>query len=108
MPNVLTSGTAQKAAGDTVRMPMDFGDTPQLCDGAAVTDDVLVLETNVADYTVTAAGLTVSGKQLDYAYQVSAVFAGGTAGQTYDCVFAITLDDADGTIVSRTGPLKVV
>lgn len=113
MPNVLTSGTSQKSAGDGVRMPMDFGDIKELVDGAEVVDGVLVLATNIAGYTVTSpalvlAGGSVTGAQLDFAYQVSARFAGGVSGVTYDCIFAITLDDTDATVISRTGPLKVV
>lgn len=108
MANVLTSGAIEKAVGDAIRLPMDFGDIPQLIDGATVTDGVLFLTTAVASYTVVASGLTVSGARLDYPYQVSAVFAGGTAGTTYNAVFTIVLDDADGTTYSRTGPLRVV
>lgn len=87
---------------------MDWGDVPQLVDGAAVVNGVLVLATNIASFTVTAAGLTVTGEQEDYPYQTSAKFAGGTPGTTYSCVFTITLDDADATTYSRTGPLKVL
>ncbi len=113
MANTLCSGTAQKAPGDAVRLPMDFGDISQLIDGAVVTDGVLVLATNIASYTVTApalvtAGGTVTGEAIDYPYQISAKFAGGLPGVVYDCVFAITLDDADATTISRTGPLRVV
>lgn len=113
MSNVLTSGTVQKAAGDSVRLPMDFGDIPQLIDGAAVVDGVLVLAVNVLSYTVTApalvlAGGTVRSAQMDYPYQTSAKFSGGVAGSTYDCVFTIVLDDADNTQYSRTGPLRVL
>lgn len=108
MATVLASGTGQKAAGDTIRLAMDFGDIAALAAGAAVTDGELVMGVEIADYDVTAAGLTVSGLQLDYPYQVSAKFSGGAAGTTYDCVFAITLDDSDGTVISRTGQLKVL
>lgn len=112
MSNVLTSGTAQKAAGDTVRLPMDFGDISALNDGAYVQDGALVMPVNIADYDITPplgpSAPTVSDVQLDYPYQMSGKFSGGVAGTTYDIVFTITLDDADGTVVSRTGPLKVL
>lgn len=108
MSNVLTSGSAQKSAGDSVRLPMDWGDVSQLIDGADVVNGVLVLTTNIASYTVTATGLTVSGVQLDNLYTTSAKFAGGVSGTTYSCVFGIVLDDADATTYSRTGPLKVL
>lgn len=105
----LTSGPAEKSAGDTVRLAMDFGDIPRLNRGATVTDGVLVMATNITSYDVTAAGAgapTVSGKQLDYPYQLSALFAGGTPG-TYEVTFRITLDDADSTIIRRVAKLKV-
>lgn len=106
----LVSGTAQKAAGDTVRMPMDFGDVPALYRGVAVTDGALVMDVEVASYDVTTSGSgapTVSGKQLDFPYQVSALFIGGSAGE-YNVTFRITLDDADSTVISRVARLKVI
>lgn len=113
MPNVMVSGTAKKAAAGKERFPVDFGDAPalialalpQLVDGALpdpLTDPL------IASYTVTGGGLTVTSVQLDYPYQLSAVFAGGTAGTTYDAVFTITVDDADGTIITCTAPIEVV
>ena len=97
MPNVQTSGTAQKAAGAKLRMACDFGDDPRLIAGATI-----------VSYDVTAAGLVISGKQLDYAYQVSAVIDGGTAGTTYDVIFTLTLNDADASIITCTAPLEVL
>lgn len=97
MSMVLTSGKAEKAVGDRVRLPMDFGDVRQLIEGYTITS-----------YTVSATGLTVSGTQLDYPYQVSALFSGGTSGMEYDCVFSITLNDPDATQYSRTGVLRVL
>lgn len=108
MSNVLTSGTAQKAAGDAVRLPMDFGDVSALNDGAYVQDGALVMPVGIIDYDVTCTGLTVSDMNLDYPYQLSAKFSGGAAGTTYSAVFSITLDDDDATVISRTGPLKVL
>jgi hypothetical protein len=90
---------------------MDFGDEPVLIAGAEVVNGVLVLAINIVSYTVTCTPTgapTVSGKQLDYPYQVSAVFTGGTSQQAYyDAVFTITLNDADNTVISRTGQIKV-
>ncbi len=100
MGAVLVVGVAEKAAGDKVRIPIDFGNEPLLLQGYTITS-----------YTVTTSGTgapTISGKQLDYAYQVSALFTGGTAGSTYDVVYSITLDDPDTSIRSRTGSLKVL
>lgn len=108
MPNVLMSGTAQKAADDTIRLPCDWGDFAPLIDGASVVDDALVMSVNIASYDVACALLVVSGKQLDYGYQTSAKISGGTAGTTYDIVYSIVLDDADASTFSRTGPLKVL
>lgn len=97
MSAVLTSGVAQKAAGDTVRMPMDFGNIKQLIAGYSV-----------VGYSVVATGLTVTAPQLDYPYQLSAVFSGGVSGTKYDCVFTITLNDPDATVISRTGVLSIL
>ena len=105
----LTSGTVQIASGDVVRLPCDFGNVRQLIVGAAVVSGVLVLATNIASYDVTCAGTgapTVSRKQLDYKYQVSALFAATTPGN-YNAVFTITLDDPDATKIVRTCPITV-
>lgn len=107
--NVLTSGKVQVAAGSKVRLPMDFGNTPQLVAGAAVVNGALVLACAITAKTVTCTGTgapTISGIQLDYPYQVSAVFDCPTAGQ-FTVVFTITLNDPDGTKVSRSAPLEV-
>ena len=99
MPNVLTSGTVQKAAGDTVRIPMDFGNVQQLIDGYAIV---------AKNVTTSGTGApTIAGIQLDYPYQVSALFSGGTAG-TYDIVFSITLNDPDSTVITRTAPMQIL
>ncbi len=98
-PN-LVSGAAQKTAGSRQRLAMDFGNVQQLIDGATITGTPTV--------SATPSGLTISGVQLDYAYQVSALFEGGTGGSDYDVTFAITLDDADATVFSRTATLAVL
>lgn len=96
----LVSGTAQKSAGSRQRMSMDFGNIQQLIDGATITGTPVV--------TALPSGLTISGISLDYSYQVSALFAGGTAGVDYSVTFAITLNDVDATVISRTATLSVV
>ena len=96
MSNVLVSGKALKAAGDKVRIGMDFGNLPQLIAGYSI-----------ASYTITCSGLTVASPQMDYTYQISALFSGGTAGTDYSAVYTVTLDDPDATIVSRTGTIRV-
>lgn len=96
---VLVQGEAEKAAGDSIRIPMDFGNEPLIKAGA-----------RVAAFNVTCTGTpsppSVTAKQLDYYYQLSALFVGGSAG-TYSAVYQITLDDADATVIVRTGILKV-
>ncbi len=100
MSTILTVGTAEKAAGDRIRLPCDFGNEPLLIAGYTI-----------ASYTVTCTGTgapTISGAQLDYAYQVSALVAAGTAGATYSLVYTITLNDPDATIIARTGSLRIL
>lgn len=97
MAAVLTLGAPQKAAGDKIRIYCDFGNEPLLQQGFAI-----------ASQTVTAAGLTVASVQLDFDYQVSALISGGSSGTDYDITYAVTLDDPDGTILSRTGVLQVL
>ena len=99
MATVLTSGSEEIAAGDTVRLYCDFGDCRQLIEGATI-----------ASYTVTCTGSgtppTVSGAQLDYSYRVSAKFTATTAGQ-FSAVYTVTLSDLDQTVIKRTGNLVV-
>jgi len=95
----LVTGTAQKTAGSRQRMAMDFGNIQQLIDGASIV---------AQSVSASPSGLTITGVQVDYGYQVSALFAGGTGGVDYAVTFAITLDDADATIVSRTATLSVL
>ena len=105
----LASGTVQIAAGDSVRLPCDFGSVRQLVAGASVVNGVLVLPTNIATYTVTCPGVgapAVSRVQKDYPYQISALFTATTPG-TYNAVFTITLDDPDATTYVRTCPITV-
>lgn len=100
MGAVLTVGTAEKAAGDRIRLPMDFGNEPLLIQGYTI-----------SSYTVTSTGTgapTISGAQLDYAYQVSALVSAGTAGATYYIVYSITLNDPDATIIQRTGAIRIL
>lgn len=97
MPSVLVIGTAQKAAGDKVRIPMDFGNEPLLLDGFTITS-----------FSVTAAGLTVADAQLDYPYQLSCVVSGGSAGMNYDVIYIVTFNDPDTSVRARTGTLKVL
>lgn len=108
-------GTIIKASAEKLRLPVDFGDVPQLVAGASGgAPDPLVLATTIASYDVACTGTgapTVSRVQLDYPYQLSALFSGGTpttgASQGYPATYTITLDDPDGTVVVRTGYIKV-
>lgn len=103
MPNVLALGTAKKAAASKVRIPCDFGNLALLQQGYTI-----------ASYDVTCSGTgapTVSNPAVDYtyngsAYQISALFDGGTAG-TYDVVYSIVLTDADASEYEATGSLIV-
>lgn len=111
MPN-LVSGVAQMVAGSSVRLPMDFGDTPQLIVGAAVTDGVLVLQNTITAFDVTCADVgapVITNVALDYPYVLAADFTGGTARQTpYNVTFSITLDDGNNTTIVRVAPLQVL
>lgn len=108
-------GTAEKTAAERLRLPVDFGDVAQLVAGASGgAPDPLVLAVNIVSQNVTCTGTgapTVTGIQLDFPYQISALFSGGTptTGNSpgYPVTYSITLDDADGTVVQRTGYLKV-
>lgn len=103
-------GTIEKGVAEKLRLPVDFGDVPQLIDGATGgAPSPLVMAVNIAtkDVTCTGSGApTVSGVQLDYPYQISAVFSGGTPG-SYTATYTITLDDSDGITVVRTGIIRV-
>lgn len=109
---VLTQGNAEKAVGDSIRCSMDFGNEPKLI--SLLTDangDFNSAATAIASFDVACTGATgtpptVSGKQQDYTYQISAKFSGGTPGQ-YNAVFTIVLNDADATTLERTGALRV-
>ena len=107
---VLTSGVVEVATGDAVRLPMDFGNLRQLIAGAAVVGGVLTLQTNVASFDVTCTGTgapAVTRKQLDYPYQISALFTCPTPGE-YNAVYTVTLDDPDASVFTRTGVLRVL
>lgn len=92
----LVRNDVTKSAGDTLRIAMDWGDVPELIAGATL-----------SSVTITAAtGVTISGQQNDTTYRTSAVFAGGSSGNSYEITFAATL--STGSIVSRTATLKVV
>jgi len=98
---ILTSGYVQIARGDKVRLAMDFGDIPQLIDGATiVTHDVTCATTGAP---------AITGENLDYPYQLSALFdaTAATAG-SYEILFTITLNDSNSTVIARTGGLKVL
>lgn len=106
---VLSLGAAKKAAASRLRIPCDFGDLALLRDGYTI-----------AAYAVTIAGAgdrvavpAVSDTQVDYtapngaAYQISALFDGGTAG-SYDVTYFITLDDPDASEFACVGVLQVL
>lgn len=99
MSSELMVGGAKKTAGDRVRVPCDWGNEPMLIEGYAIT---------AYDVTCTGTGApTVTSKNLDYPYQTSAIVYGGSAG-TYNLVYSITLNDPDGTVLSRTGTMEIV
>lgn len=102
MPNtatpVLTQGKAEKASGDALRFPLDFGDDPLLIAGFSIV-------AKSASTSGTGAP-TLSGLQLDYRYQVSVVISGGSPG-TYGISISVTLDDPDSSVISRTGILVI-
>jgi len=105
-------GTISKASAEVLRLPVDFGDVPQLIDGATGgAPDPLVLAVTISSFTVTCAGSgapTVSSPQKDFAYQISALFSGGTPSNTaYVATYTITLNDADATVIQRTGLIQV-
>jgi hypothetical protein len=91
-------GVAEKAAGDRIRIPIDFGN-----------EDLLIQGYTIASYDVTCSDVgapTISGKQLDYPFQLSAVFSAGTPG-TYSVVYSIVLNDVDASAIVRTATLQV-
>lgn len=95
---VLVEGVTEKAASDRVRMPMDFGNEPLLIQGYTI-----------VSYNVSCSDtdpVLITGKQLDYAYQISGLISGGTSGVDYNIVFTLTLDDPDASVITRTGVLK--
>ena len=89
-------GQGRKTAGDTRRFAMDFGDVPELINGYSI-----------LSYTVTCAGLSAILPRLDYPYQLSASFSGGSPGMTYTAVFTIVLDDPDNTTYVRNGLIRI-
>jgi hypothetical protein len=110
MPNVMTSGTAEKSAGDRVRLPIDFGDEPLLIDGVTIVNGALTLVRNIVGFTMTTGGgsaPSVTNVQKDYPYQISGLFSGGSPG-TYDVTCTITLNDPDATVISRIAPIRVL
>lgn len=112
MPAVLTLGSAQKAAGDRIRVSLDWGDEPSLI---GLLTDVegdfnYQAAAAISAYNTSTSGVgapTVLLQQLDFPYQQSALLVGGSVG-TYDILFSATIADADGTILSRTGTLEVL
>ena len=62
MPYELVSGVAEKAAGDSVRLPMDFGDIPELFSGATILTTTVTCVVQVGG---TGTPPTVSSRQLD-------------------------------------------
>lgn len=92
-------GSASKGEGETLRFAMDFGNEPLLIAGATITAQTVTCPDP--------GGPTVSGVQLDAAYQVSAKVSGGSAGNNYNLVYTITLDDADTSVIVRTAALSV-
>lgn len=96
---VLMSGQSEKAAGDSIRLPCDFGNEPAIIAGGRV---------NWFNVTCTGTPVppSVTAKQLDYYYVLSALFTGGSPG-SYECVYEIILDNTDATHIVRTGVLRV-
>ena len=106
------SGTAQKAAGDRVRIACDYGNEKVLTNDAQIVDGVLVLPYSIVNFNVTTTpsspnDLIITAAQLDTPYQVSALISGGSSGNTYYLLYSITLNDPDQTTIVRTGPLQV-
>ena len=104
-------GTVQKTVAEIIRLPVDFGDVPQLIAGASGgAPNPLVMAVTIQSHNVVCSGSgapTVSAQQLDYPYQLSALFTGGTASPSgspgYPVTYTITLNDPDGTVIQRTG-----
>lgn len=97
MPSSQVSGAIQKAAGAKLRFAVDFGDEPLLIEGY-----------EASSYDVSCPSLTVSGPQLDYPYQLSAEFSGGSAGTEYEAVYTLNLNDPDSSIVTCTVLIEVI
>lgn len=107
---VLVVGTAEKAAGDGIRIPLDWGDEPAFIDALTDANGNYDPDANViSSYDITISGTgapTISLKQKDYNYSTSAFVSAGSAG-SYNLVYTVTLNDADGTQLSRTGALTI-
>ena len=113
-PNVLVSGSAQKSPGDVVRMPMDFGDEPEIVAGVTLVNGGLVFEYTIVNFNVGwssdtqfAPPLSLSAAQLDYPYQQSVLVGGGAPGINYYLTYTKTLNDPDQTTIVRTGKLSI-
>ncbi len=100
MPAVLVVGVAEKASGDKIRLPMDFGNEPLLIQGYRIV--------SFGASTSGSGAPTVTGAQLDYPYQLSCLVDGGTSGSSFDIVYSVTFNDPDSSVRARTGVLKVL
>lgn len=96
----LVRNTIEKTAGDAVRYFMDFGDAPEIEAGAEISSCTVSVSpsgpTVVSPATVNTAG-----------YLASTKISGGTAGTDYEVLFTATLNDADSTVLARSGTLQV-
>lgn len=89
------AGTIFKTPGDRVWLVFDFGNLPELLAGATI----------AALSVPQPVGLTVTGVVLVGTYKVGAWYSSGVDGTDYTVTCTITL--SDGTIIARTGTLKV-
>lgn len=107
--NVLTIGAAQKAAGDRVRLALDWGNEPAVIElltdanGNYVSTQTAFMAFSVQCFDVDAPDIL--SVQLDYPYVLSAILEGGARGY-FGIVYSVTLFDPDQTVLTRTGTLQ--
>jgi hypothetical protein len=89
-------GTITKSVGDERYFGFDFGNLDELAAGESIDSAVIA---------VTSGGATVGATEMTSDYQVAALFAGGTIGNT--CGVTCTIELSGGTTIVRTGLLAI-
>ncbi|AWM38684.1 hypothetical protein GobsT_31270 [Gemmata obscuriglobus] len=96
----LVRSVIEKTPGDSLRLFMDFGDVPEIDAGAKIASCTVGVAPS-GPTVVTPATVNTAG------YLASTKIGGGETGTDYEVTFTATLDDADGTVIARSGTLQV-